>query len=103
MSVTTDIDWNYSFDTGVFDYLKANYNILQGIQSITKELPMKLSVMWIKGHQDDTKPWHELSHAAKANIYADRTCSNIRLQPTRTMGSFPKWIPGTKAGLLHNG
>jgi len=47
----TDIEWTFDTNTPPFDYLKANYDIIQAIQQKHSELPMKSTVSWVKGHQ----------------------------------------------------
>ena len=39
-SVTTDIKWTYAADTSVYDYLKVDYDIVQGIQTLKHCLPI---------------------------------------------------------------
>ena len=39
-SVTTDIEWTYAADISVYDYLKMDYNIVQGIQTLKHHLPI---------------------------------------------------------------
>jgi hypothetical protein len=60
--------------------------------------PMKL-----EGHQDDHTPWEELTTEAKANCHADHICTVTYQLPPQQVGHFPEWVPGLKAGLLHNG
>jgi len=50
--VTTDIEWTFDTNTSPFDYLKADYDIIQAIQQKNSELPMESTVSWVKGHQD---------------------------------------------------
>jgi hypothetical protein len=47
-----DLEWTYGQETSVFDYLKSDYNLLQGIQCDIKNLPIASKVSWVKGHQD---------------------------------------------------
>jgi hypothetical protein len=47
-----DLEWTYGQETSVFDYLKSDYNLLQGIQCDIKTLPIASKVSWVKGHQD---------------------------------------------------
>jgi hypothetical protein len=47
-----DLEWTYSQETLVFDYLKSDYNLLQGIQREIETLPIASKVSWVKGHQD---------------------------------------------------
>jgi len=102
-SVTDDIEWHPDIDSSVFDFLKADYDILQGIQRLSRNLPLKTSVRWVKGHQDRHTPWDELTNSAKANILADRECDQVYRRPVNESGLFPEWINGTKIALLHKG
>jgi hypothetical protein len=102
-SVTDDVEWNFDQQTAVYDYLKADYDILQGIKTMIAALPLTTNIGWIKGHQDDRKPWEELSNAAKANCYADRICDDTHQREANTVGRFPEWVPGLRAALFHNG
>ena len=43
-SVMSDIKWQYNAETSIFDYLKADYDIVQGIQKLQSHLPLKESV-----------------------------------------------------------
>jgi hypothetical protein len=47
-----DLEWTYSQETSVFDYLKSDYTLLQGIQREIETLCMASKVSWVKGHQD---------------------------------------------------
>jgi hypothetical protein len=47
-----DLKWTYGQETSVFDYLKSDYNLFQGIQCKIKTLPIASKVSWVKGHQD---------------------------------------------------
>ena len=52
-----DLDWTFdNVNTPVFNFLKADYDILQGILQAINELPLKATVHWVKGHQDHHKP-----------------------------------------------
>lgn len=102
-SVTTDIDWHFNEESSVFDYLKADYDIVQGIQKLQSNLPLPASVSWVKGHQDRHLDWDELSNAAKGNCHADNVCTEVHSKNVNDVGLFPEWVPGTPAALLHNG
>jgi hypothetical protein len=56
-----DLKWTYGNDTSAFDYLKSDYDLLQGIQHEIKELPIASRIDWVKGHQDRNKLRSELS------------------------------------------
>jgi hypothetical protein len=47
-----DLEWTYGQETLVFDYLKSDYDLLQGIQREIETLPIASKVSWVKGHQD---------------------------------------------------
>jgi hypothetical protein len=102
-SVIQDTDRHYDDGTGVYDFLHADYDILQGIKATRARLPLKTSVAWVKGHQDDHKPWSELSIAAKANCHADDVCTKTHSKSLHRVGLFPTWVPGLRAALFHHG
>jgi hypothetical protein len=98
-----DLEWKFGQETSVFDYLKSDYDLLQGIQREIESLPVALNVKWVKGHQDQHKPRNELPLEAKANCIADDVCTETHHQHPSEVGHLPDWIPGTKAALLHHG
>jgi hypothetical protein len=73
--VEDNLEWTYGQETSVFDYLKSDYDLLQGIQREIETLPIALKVSWVKGHQDQYKQRMELSLDAKANCVADDVCT----------------------------
>jgi hypothetical protein len=93
----------YGQETSMFDYLKSDYDLLQGIQWETKTLPIASKVSWVKGHQDQHKLRYKLSLEAKANCIADDFCTETHHHHPSKVGQLPDWIPGTSAALLHNG
>ena len=102
-SVTQDLEWNLDVTSSVFEYLRADYDILQGIQRLKDTLPIKSTVRWVKGHQDRHKEWDQLSIEAKVNVLADRECDAVYQRQSQQSGIFPTRINGTKAVLLHKG
>jgi len=94
-SMTTDIEWTFNTETSHFDYLKADYDIIQVIQQKNTELLMQSTISWVKGHQDRDKMWGDLTPAAKANVYADETCDETHTRPVAKCAVFPT--------LLHKG
>jgi hypothetical protein len=56
-----DLRWTFGNGTSVFDYLKSDYNLFQGILQELETSPIVTSIQWVKGHQDRHKPWEELS------------------------------------------
>jgi hypothetical protein len=97
-----DLEWKFGQETSVFDYLKSDYDLLQGIQCEIESLPVALNVKWVKGHQDRHKPRNKLPLEAKANCIADDVCTETHRQHPSKVGCLPDWIPGTKAALLHH-
>jgi hypothetical protein len=75
-----DLEWMFGQETSVFDYLKSDYNLLQGIQQEMKTLPIIPKVNLVKGHQDHHKPRNKLLLDAKANCIADDVCTETHHQ-----------------------
>jgi hypothetical protein len=98
-----DLEWTFGQETTVFDYLKSDYDLLQGIQQQIKTLPITSHIKWVKGHQDRQRPRNELQLDAKANCIADDVCTETHHRHPGEVGRLPDWIPGTGAALLHNG
>jgi hypothetical protein len=98
-----DLEWTYGQETSVFDYLKSDYDLLQGIQREIETLPIASKVSWVKVHQDRYKQRMELSLDAEANCIADDVCTETHHQHPSKVGQLPDWIPGTLAALLHHG
>jgi len=92
-----------NIETSPFEYLKADYNIIQATQKQNRELPLESSISWVKSHQDRDKMWGDLTPAAKVNVYADEICDEIHTRPVQQSAVFPEKVPGTKAMLLHKG
>jgi hypothetical protein len=55
-----DLKWQYGDNTAIFNYLKSDYDLLQGIQRKISNLPIRSSISWVKGHQDCHTPQNEL-------------------------------------------
>ena len=102
-SITTNIDCWLTKESSVFEYLKADYDIVQGIQKFRDSLPMPSSMSWVKGHQDQYLDREDLTPVAKGNIQTDDVCTAIHSLNVNDVGLFPEWVPGTPAALLHNG
>jgi hypothetical protein len=98
-----DLEWTYGQETLVFDYLKSDYDLLQGIQREINTLPISSRVTWVKGHQDRNKLRNELPLEARANCIADDVCTEMHFRHPSEVGQLPDWIPGTKAALKHSG
>ena len=99
-----DLDWTFdNVNTPIFNFLKADYDILQGILQAINKLPLKATVHWVKGHQDYHNPHHKLPLSALANCITDDVCTETHDWNPTEVGRIPNWIPGTKAALLLNG
>jgi hypothetical protein len=83
-----DLEWTYGQETSVFDYLKSDYDLLQGIQREINTLPISSRVTWVKGHQDHNKLRNELPLEARANCIADDVCTE-----THFLIGFPEPKP----------
>jgi ribonuclease HI len=63
------------------------------IQELKKELRHLIKMQWIKGHQDDDKPYEELLREARYNVDADELATKHRLlqvsQPMRKTAHLP--------------
>ena len=88
--------------TPTYHYLHTDYDIIQAIRSLIKQLPISVDIFHVKSHQDRNKPFQELSPYAKANVLADHHATAIHALPPLNTGLFPTWLLGTRAVLLHN-
>ena len=57
--------------TPTFNMMTPDYDIIQAICMIILTLPIKLDIFHIKGHQDHTKAFEDLSPYAQLNVLAD--------------------------------
>jgi hypothetical protein len=97
------MEYKLDLMSSAFDFIRADYNILQGIHRMSAHLPLTSTIRWVKGHQDQHKEWDKLSVEAKANIVANDECKQVYCRPVQESGMFPQWINGACASLLHNG
>ena len=56
---------------GPMQRLTPDWDIISMAAQSLKEIPTKIHIIWIKGHQDTHQPRHNLSRAAQANCEAD--------------------------------
>ena len=61
----------------------------------------ELDIFHVKGHQDQTKAFEDLTPYAQLNVLADRYAEQLHTMPANQISMFPHWIPGTKAALFH--
>ena len=100
-SVIDDIQWPIQDTTPTFHTMSPDYNIIQAIRTIIPTLPIKLDIFHIKGHQDRTKAFEDLTPYAQLNVLADKHTKQLHNIPANQIGMFPQWIPGTTAALFH--
>ena len=81
--------------------MSPDYDIIQAIRKLILTLPIKLDIFHIKGHQDRTKAFEDLTPYAQLNILADKYAEQLHAMPANQIGMFPQWIPGTEAALFH--
>lgn len=55
-------------------------DILACIEATMKELPVRLKLAWVKGHQDKETPYESLPIAGRMNVDADRLAEQFRLR-----------------------
>jgi hypothetical protein len=101
-SVVLDVHRTISPLTPTFDLLSPDYDILQAVRRMLKELPISTDIFHVKAHQDQTKSWAELNGTAKIKVLADKQAAKIYGKAKDRTGLFPTWIPGTQAALFHD-
>jgi hypothetical protein len=55
-SVIDNLEWPFNEQTSIFNYLKADFDILYGINTKRDATPLTPTILWVKGHQDDHLP-----------------------------------------------
>lgn len=53
-----------------------NSDYVMVIQELLRELKQPLTPLWVKGHQDEERPYNELSREAKLNVDVDELATN---------------------------
>ena len=99
--VIDDIQQPIQDTTPTFHTMSPDYDIIQAIRTLIPTLPIKLDIFHIKGHQDRTKAFEDLTPYAQLNVLADKYAEQLHTIPANQIGMFPQWIPGTKAALFH--
>ena len=67
--------------------------------SLIQELRRPLSSEWIKGHQDETKSYEQLSSDAKLNVDTDRLATAIHKNPRAKPMRSTEHLPATKMSI----
>ena len=89
--------WSYSFQHAT---MCADWDVLQAIIALLETFDNKIILIHVKGHQDDTKQYHELSLEAQLNVDADKLASEFSYKPRDDPGRVPL-TKGSKI-LLHS-
>jgi len=58
----------------------SDWDVVNEINHTLQEMTFPVFVEWIKGHQDDKKPYHELTLLAQLNVDADRAAGEFQDQ-----------------------
>jgi hypothetical protein len=59
--VIKDVHRIINDQTPTYDLLSPDFDILQAIRTKLNKLPIRTDIANVKGHQDQTKQWHELN------------------------------------------
>jgi hypothetical protein len=82
-SIIKDILCPINAQTPTFHLLSPDYDIIQAIHTLIKQLPIKVDIFHIKSHQDKHKPYDELTFDAQINVLADLHATAIHTTPPR--------------------
>ena len=100
-SVIDNIHRPIDTTTPIFNTMTPDYDIIQAIRKIIPNLPIQLDIFHIKGHQDHTKAFEDLSPYAQLNVLADQHAEQLHHTPATHIGMIPQWTPGTEVALFH--
>eukprot|EP00957_Ditylum_brightwellii_P016867 1271959-Ditylum_brightwellii.AAC.1 len=75
---------------GIKAYLAADFDFVQDICQLNYS-GLALSASWVKAHQEDKKPWEELSPDAHSNCITDEDATRLYLHAPSSMK--PPTIP----------
>jgi hypothetical protein len=82
-SIIDHLEWPFGEQMSIFNCLKANFDILYGINTEQDAAPLTPTISWVKGHQDNHLPLEELPDAALANYYTDQICGIMHEHPVK--------------------
>jgi hypothetical protein len=100
-AVLSDLTQSVDDTTSAFHYLIPEYDIIQGIRTLRASLPVPVTFAHVKSHQDQHKPYDQLTPDAQISILADQHADAIHQKRPHHTGLFPSQIPGTQATLFH--
>eukprot|EP00957_Ditylum_brightwellii_P084049 6390046-Ditylum_brightwellii.AAC.1 len=92
-----------SMPPGITSHLCPDFDVIAELQSELRQAP-NLNISWVKAHQDEKKPFHELPLEAQLNCIVDKdaeqfcTSASPDLQPTELLPELPQ----NKAYLIVN-
>lgn len=75
---------------------QADYDLIIFIQTKIKLLPISVKFLWIKGHQDDLIPFHQLDFPVQLNVRADQMAKSFLYQHIQTQVPDPLTSFSTK-------
>jgi hypothetical protein len=89
-SVINDANWTLDLQTSVYNFPKADYDILQAINYKITQAQIHPNIQWVKGHQDDYIAPEDLMDEAVANYYANKICDLMHRHPNNQVHWFPE-------------
>lgn len=82
----------------------ADFDMLMQVKVLINELPIYIEFEWVKSHQDDDIPFHQLSYQAQLNVIADNKAKEYLKKIFLTSRPDPALIfPGEKWSICRNG
>ena len=84
--------------------MRPDYDVLAQLQITWEQCPFPISITHIKGHQDNSKAFHELSRTAQLNVLADAQATLQREELEAKYGHTPApfiRLPTAKCQLSH--
>jgi hypothetical protein len=95
-TIIKDLLQTITNQTPTFHLLSPDYDILQVICSTINALPaITTNIFHVKSHQEQAKPFEELTPDAQINVLADHQADAIYNKCPHCTGFFPTWIPDT--------
>ena len=80
-----------------------NVDVISLIKDLSKELGRPMKIDWVKGHQDDNKPYDELPRDAQLNIDVDKLATEYRDSKQSQTKPLLEHCPLTQVSIRING
>jgi len=97
------LNWLFSYRLALTkSVLDSEWDILQANFDTLARYPDQPTILHVKGHQDKTKSYEELSFSAKLNVDADRLC-NEYMEECGTPFPLVPFDPSSQVMLVVNG